>query len=909
MLRALSRLLARLPAATVALTLLLSAFAGLAVISPDGIFRIQVDPSPEQLLSGRDGERGALKRVEALFGDTDGVVVAVTLAPVFTAKHLHTVARIHRTLMALDGVREVQSLASAPNWLADDDDIQTGSFTQQAALDPSRIAALQGQFEANPLYRGSLVSADGNTAAFLLSLQQVDEAAYRKEHFDARIRAAVAQAAGNEVVPVAVTGSVAVAAATTSALLRTMTRTVPAVFVIVAALLLIAFRSLRVALASALTIGLALWWMMALAGAASIPVNLVTAIAPPLVVALGLSYSVHLLSDYLRARRDGHPPLQAHLRTLNRAAVPLLMNAVTTIASVLALMLSPMPAVREFALLAAFGTAVLALMTLGFLPAVLRLVGCGTRFSEPPGDRLARRVAPTLARFALRRRALLLGLALIIAVCGFWSTRHLDAGAEYIKTFSPGSQVRQDYETVNAAFGGATRLSILIETGIDGSLVDPAVARALDRFAQWLRAQPEVGSVSSYLDPLKLMHQAVNGNDPDAFVVPGSAAASKQLLLLGGGDVVRRTLNAGFSTALISLRSRVEDAAAVRELVTRIESEMAHLPPLLQGEVTGRAVLATRAVDDIVSGQRQSLIIAFLAIFVVLSALFMSLRAGLLAMLPNLVPVAVYFGALGLLDIPLSPTNSLVACIVLGIAVDDTIHFLARFNARARETADERGAVESALATVLRPITLTTLALCLSFLAFGSGELQTQTQFGVLAAMTLAVAWLIDLSLTPALGSMFRVVSFWDVLRVDLGSSPQYTIPLLAGLSDRQAKLFALLSKVQRVPAGTRVIHAGERSRDIYVVIEGQLEVWVQRGSEHRALSSLQRGATIGEAGYFGQRRTANVDTVSDARLLRFDSQDLERLRRRHPRIAATIFRNLAAIQAERLAQATAMID
>ena len=175
--------------------------------------------------------------------------------------------------------------------------------------------------------------------------------------------------------------------------------------------------------------------------------------------------------------------------------------------------------------------------------------------------------------------------------------------------------------------------------------------------------------------------------------------------------------------------------------------------------------------------------------------------------------------------------------------------------------------------------------------------------------MTLAVAWLIDLSLTPALGSMFRVVSFWDVLRVDLGSSPQYTIPLLAGLSDRQAKLFALLSKVQRVPAGTRVIHAGERSRDIYVVIEGQLEVWVQRGSEHRALSSLQRGATIGEAGYFGQRRTANVDTVSDARLLRFDSQDLERLRRRHPRIAATIFRNLAAIQAERLAQATAMID
>ena len=93
------------------------------------------------------------------------------------------------------------------------------------------------------------------------------------------------------------------------------------------------------------------------------------------------------------------------------------------------------------------------------------------------------------------------------------------------------------------------------------------------------------------------------------------------------------------------------------------------------------------------------------------------------------------------------------------------------------------------------------------------------------------------------------------------------------------------------------------------MVVDGKLRAWVERSGEVRQLSTMGRGATMGEAGYFGQKRTANVDAVSDVRLLRFDSQDLERLRRRHPRIAATIFRNLNRVQAERIARTTAMLQ
>jgi CRP-like cAMP-binding protein len=121
--------------------------------------------------------------------------------------------------------------------------------------------------------------------------------------------------------------------------------------------------------------------------------------------------------------------------------------------------------------------------------------------------------------------------------------------------------------------------------------------------------------------------------------------------------------------------------------------------------------------------------------------------------------------------------------------------------------------------------------------------------------------------------------------------------------------VFALMSKLASHRAGDLVIRQGDFARDMYVVVDGTLEVWIERNDERKVLATLTRGAVMGEAGYFGQRRTANISCVSPVRLLRFDSQALERLRRRFPWIAATVFRNLNRVQAERLARTTAMLQ
>lgn len=902
--------LARHPLWVIATVAVLTFAAALSVLDPaTGRPNVGVDASMDNLLPASSEDRAVFDRARALFGDTDAILVAVTLDPVFTPQNLRKVAVLSERFRALDGVDRVFSLATAPNLMTAGSDIDVRTFTQQAADEPSRIREFQRQLDANPVYHGALVSQDGRTTAFAISLAGVGEDTLLKADYPGQIRAIAREVAGDAAVWI--TGGPVVKTATTRALLDTLVFTIPLIFGLMALVLMVAFRSLRAMLVCIVTVAIALLWTVATVSALGLTLNLVTAIVPPMVLTLGLTYTIHVLSDYLKheTRAPSAEDRVAHaVATMSHIAVPIGLSFVTTVIGFLGFLPSPLPAIRQFGVLAMAGIGYAAVLSLVFIPAMLAVTGSKTR-EHLPGEAAFQHVAAKLAEFNLRHRIAILVFGFLLIPAGLWLALDIRAGSEVIRDYPEDSEVRRDYEAINAAFNGANVLSILIETHVNDALTDPELAREVEKLQTWLRAQPEVGSAVSYVDFLKLTNQSLNDGDPDAFAIPDNGTAIKQLLVFGGSDELRQFIDARLRSTQLTVRINVDGTVPVGDLVGRIEQRLAELPPPLNGKVTGSAVLALHTVGDIIGGQGLSVAIAIAGIWALLAMLFTSMRAGFLALLPTVIPVAVYFGTLGLLDIALSPTTSLIACIVLGVTVDETFHFLARFNADARDQANEVAAAKSALAGILRPITLNTIALCLGFLSFVGGGLHSQVLFGALSAFTLAVAWLMDITLTPALGSYMRIVTLWDLLRLDLGKSPQHTIPLMAGLSVREARIFALLSRIEKYKAHDRVIQEGDWARDMYVVVDGELQAWVDREGERRELSTMGRGAVLGEAGFFGQRRTANVDAMSNARLLRFGSEELERLRKRYPRIAATVFRNLNRIQAERLARTTAMLQ
>lgn len=880
--------------------------AALCVDWQTGDFKLKVDPAMERLLPAQDADRAVYERAREVFGDTDPVLLSVRFEDgVFKADNLARVAELAGALADLPGVSDVFSLQSAPNLIAEGEALEISSFTAQAAADPTRIPALRAQLAANPIYGKTLISADGNEAAFALTLRGVDEATFRLNGYPERM-VEVAHA----VVPgalVRVTGAPVIKRATADALLATLAFTLPAVFVVITLVLLFAFRDLRLVMAGVITVGVSLVGTMALLVMLGWKVHLLTALTPALVVTQGLCYCIHWLSDFTR-HNDGRAPAVRAQNALKHSALPLFLNGVTAIAGFIALLVTPLPAIHQFAVLTAFGILLSMAASLTLLPALVLLLGCNKSTSSNPHSAIYDRVATVLAKYSIQYRGLILGAALVLLAIGGVLATQLQSGTEFVRSFPEDSKVRQDYEAINSAYGGANVLTVLIETHVADALTDPVLIAKVDALAGWLREQPEVGAVYSYVDLVKLLNRSLGDGRAEDEVVPDSAAAVKQILIFAGGDQVRQVLDAQFKTTAVVVRVTVDDARLLAAFAARVDAKLAALPAPLSANLTGSSLLATRTADQLTGGQWASVALTALLIWIILSIIFTSPRAAALALLPNLVPVAIYYGLLQITGIGLTPTTCLIASIVLGISVDDTIHYMVRFNKEARARGSETEAVRHALGEVLRPITLTMLALCMGFLVFTGADMESQVQFGLLAAFTLFLSWLSDITLTPALASMVRIVTLWDILRLDLGQSPQHTIPLLSGLSLRQARTFALLSNLEKLPAGDRVITEGDYARDMYVIVDGQVEAWVDRHDERKTLATMGRGAVMGEAGYFGQRRTANVDAITAVRLLRFNSQDLERLRLRHPRIAATVFRNLNRIQAERIARMTAML-
>lgn len=908
MFHALIDFLARRPWLPLIAVALVTLAAAVSIFDSKGRLRIAVDPSTEKLLPENDRDRRVFERLRGTFGDSEAVLLAVRFDPVFSAGNLAKIDALTRALLQVEGVKSVFSLATAPNLLASGEDIEVSTFTQQAAAAPESAPALAQALERNPVYRGTLVSADGRYAAFIITLDGVDELRFLRGAYTQRFRDIARHETGSA--EVRITGAPVIKAATSTALLDTLAFTIPTIYGLIIVLLLGAFRSLRATLAALLGVTVALIWTIASAAWLQFPLNLVTVITPPLVVTLGLAYSIHLLSDFFREPASGPEARAARMRQVMRhMSSALLLAGGTTIAGFLALALNALPAIRQFVWLSTLGVTYLIVLTLFFLPALLSVLRCDRHESRQLGQRLAEAAAPRLAAFDSRWRRLIIFVALVMVPLGLWLATGLPIGTDYVKAFVDGHPAREDYESINRAFNGANLVAVYIDSHLNDALTEPELIRAIDELQNWLRRQPEVGAAVSYVDHLKLINQSMNDGSPAAYAVPDSAAAVKQLLIFGGGEELRRTIDPRFREAVISVRLNVNDSAEIARFVERARERLRALPPPLDAGLTGSSVLATRTVEEIGEGQWLSLLVATAVIWVLLAMMFTSVRAGLWALLPNLLPVAVYFGLLRLLDIPLNPTNSLIASIVLGIAVDDTVHFLTRFNHEARARGSERAAVRAALAASLRPTSLNTIALCLGLLVFAGSDLRSQVQFGLLASFTLFVAWVSEITLTPALATRLKIVTLWDLLRLDLGQSPQHTIPLFAGLSLRQARIFALIAKLERHRAGSLVIRQGDLARDMYLVVEGSIEVWIERGGERHTLARLGRGAVLGEAGYFGQRRTANVEATTPVRVLRFDSEDLERLRRRYPRIAATVFRNLNHVQAERLARATAMLQ
>jgi predicted RND superfamily exporter protein len=297
----------------------------------------------------------------------------------------------------------------------------------------------------------------------------------------------------------------------------------------------------------------------------------------------------------------------------------------------------------------------------------------------------------------------------------------------------------------------------MIEASEPGAFLEPENLDQVAQIQAWLEQQPEIGGTTSMVDYLRVLHQAFRDGQPGERRLPDTRKLAAQLLLIGANEELDDLVDRPHRTATILVRSSATSSRDFDRLGSRIDERLALLPSHLNARATGNAMLLTRVSDTISRGQALSLVAACGMIGAILCLYFRSVRTGLLALVPNVLPVAFYFGVMGATGITLNNATALMGSIVLGIAVDDTIHFLVHFRRAAKRLGDRTRAAAETLAQVGRPVTYTTVAICLGLGIVATSALETQAHFGALGALTLAFAWAVDVVFTPALCSTLRV--------------------------------------------------------------------------------------------------------------------------------------------------------
>ena len=869
-----------------------------------GALRLRVDPSIDQLLPQGDEERAFYERARQTFGSDEFVLLALAADDVVTPERLASVQRITERVAALDGVDRVLSIANASDIRAQDGDIAVGPFFETVPHDPAQLAALRERLVTHPLYAGNLITTDGTATAVLAYFDHISDREFIARRLSAQM-AAIAEAERGDA-QIFVTGAPHVKVALSEMLLAEMRFILPAIVAVAALLCGLAFRTVRGVVLPVVAIGVALVWTLGLMGWTGSSLTLVSNIVPPLIITLGFAAAVHVISEYYEAARHAGPVgREAHdgvvAKVVEEMGLAVAVNGFTTMLGFASLAASRVLAIRDFGLWSVVGVFAATVVALTLMPAALVVLGPATRTPLLATGGRIDAFAEGLARFDVRRRRWIFGAAIALLGVAIAGALQIRVGSDMIADFAEDAPVRVDYEAINQRFGGANAFMIVIDADEDFAFTRPENLQALREFQGWLEAQPEISVSTSIADIVMLLNRAFHDDDPAAFAIPAEARTTRQLLFFGGDDVTRGFADKKLRTVHVAARSTVGDTEPAAEIRRRIDERMQQLPAGLHGRVTGDLVLLSRTVDEIARGQLESIGAALLTIYLTLSALLMSFRIGLIALLPNLLPIAIYYGVLGAFGVPLGLATSLIGSIALGIAVDDTVHYFTRFSLEARRLGDEREATVATLRSLIRPVTFTTAGLCVGFLVLTFSELRSQVQFGALAAFTLAVAWMLELTLSPALCSSLRHVTLWDLLGLDLGENAERQVPLVAGLSSRQARIFALMSDLESKPAGTRLCAEGDAGNDMFLVIEGELAASLARDGGRIELATMRRGETVGEIALFSGVRTADVDVVADARVLRFNEADLERLGRRYPRIAANVHRNLAQLLAERV--------
>lgn len=720
----------------------------LSLLALLGIFQLKFDSEPRSIFKQSDDDFAKLEEYFEQFGADDNSLILVLHGDsLFTPEFSEALRGFCRAAKMAHGVDSVLSIMDVPG--TDDRSLFPPPGAPDSDFRKARAAAT-----SHPFLAGQLISENGQTMLVTIELVDDDPQTITKlQPIYRTIRELSDQAFSGLPIEASFAGSVAVRVETLAGLRGEFFQITALGSGLALLIALALFRSISTTLIVATGPALAVLWTLGLMGWLGLDIDGISTPLPTIVFVVAFANAVHLMIDIRRSRRLGADPLKASRSALSHLGLACFLTSLTTTIGFASLMLAETGSVQRFGLSAAMGSVLGMCSNLIVVPLLASVAHRPAR--RPPReedpDHLPTGPLAWIASLILRCSLPITLLAMTATGALLWAATQLKSDIIWTETLPADSEITQAMERCDEDFGGAMRVFIVI--GWDESV--PLGSRELVTLLREIEALTEAHpTFRGSLSLLNFLPTAPESLPPELVA---------QLPKIIPPKILKRLLRADLRRTVLSTHLPNDGAAATRPALNRMKRDLQSLEARHPGfslHVTGSAVVAADNMTSVIGDLVRSLSFASITVFLVLTIALRSLTLGLLSIIPNAFPLLLNAGILYYLDKPLQITSVLTFSICLGIAVDDTIHFLIRFLRERKQGADVRLAITRSFENVGLALLITTAIIAGGFLAAMTSAMPGIVFFGGLACSALLAALIGDLVILPAM--LDRVVGKED---------------------------------------------------------------------------------------------------------------------------------------------------
>lgn len=535
---------------------------------------------------------------------------------------------------------------------------------------------------------------------------------------------------------------------------------------LVVLMLMILFRSKVGVLGPFLVVVTSVVWTVGFMALAGFSLSILSTILPAFLFCVGVADSVHFLSIYGRGNQGG----SSHLRILETASIasaPIFFTSLTTMGGLFSLSFASVRVISELGLAGGVGVLFAWFLSVTLLPALMSFGG-HTKVRKRPADNgadwcdmgLAFMVNLSRPREGQDRYRPVLFAGVVVLIWALMGIGQLRVYHDDLELVPADSKVRVAVETLDRNVGGAAVAEVMI-SGPAGVLKSREMLSAIERFVadvmsfeDGLDESALVSHATSVVDIAKETNRALRQNDPAHYQLPATDRGLSEILMLfehQSPEETKRLVTLDWSVTHVRFRVRWREATAYQPLVAHInDAAKRHLGEGVVARGTGSVFIASGLVSLLLRDLSLSFATAFMFVAILMIVMLRDFKLGLIAMLPNLLPIALVLGYMGWTQLPIDLNSLLVASIALGIAVDDTVHFLHHFKLAYRSTGDVETGVQRAVSTAGRAMVMTSIILVTGFLVFLFASTNASMRFGLLTAITIVCALVVDMTVLPA---------------------------------------------------------------------------------------------------------------------------------------------------------------